>query len=65
MAEYYQICDRIDWNKVPAILKAREGFAQEVTKGQPVPLPAAPPTDAGHPKEVRLSPLQVPKAAVE
>ena len=65
MAEYYQICDRIDWDKVPAILKAKEGVAQEVTKGRPAPLPAAPPTDGGSPKQVRLSPLQVPKAAVE
>ncbi len=65
MAEYYQISDRIDWDKVPAILKAKEGIAQEVTKGRPAPLPAAPPAAAGSPKEVRLSPLQVPKAAVE
>ena len=65
MAEYYQICDRIDWDKVPAILKAKEGIAREVTKGRPAPLPAAPPAAAGSPKEVRLSPLQVPKAAVE
>jgi L,D-transpeptidase ErfK/SrfK len=65
MAEYYKISDRIDWDKVPAILKAKEGIAQEVTKGQPMPLPAAPPAAAGSPKEVRLSPLQVPKAAEE
>ena len=65
MAEYYQISDRIDWDKVPAILKAKEGIAREVTKGPPAPLPAAPPAAAGSPKEVRLSPLQVPKAAVE
>jgi L,D-transpeptidase ErfK/SrfK len=65
MAEYYQICDRIDWDKVPAILKAKEGIAQEVTKGRPAPLPAAPPAAAGAHSEVRLSPLQVPKAAVE
>jgi L,D-transpeptidase ErfK/SrfK len=65
MAEYYQISDRIDWDKVPAILKAKEGIAQEVTKGPPAPLPAAPPASSGSPKEVRLSPLQVPKAAVE
>ncbi|MCL4501890.1 MAG: L,D-transpeptidase [Deltaproteobacteria bacterium] len=64
MAEYYQITDRIDWTKVPTILKAKEGIARDITKGQPIPLPATPP-DAGGPKEVRLSPLQVPKAAVE
>ena len=46
MAEYYQITDRIDWDKVPAILKAKEGIAQEITKGRPAPLPAAPPQPA-------------------
>lgn len=65
MADYYQISDRIDWDKVPAILKAKEGIAREVTKGSPTPLPAAPPREGPTPKEVRLSPLQVPKAAVE
>jgi L,D-transpeptidase ErfK/SrfK len=65
MAEYYQIRGRIDWDKVPAILKAKEGIAREVTKGLPMPLPAAPPGQAPTPKEVRLSPLQVPGAAVE
>ncbi len=47
------------------ILKAKEGIAQEITKGPPVPLPTAPPADSGGPKEVRLSPLQVPKPTVE
>ena len=65
MADYYQIRDRIDWDKVPDILKAKEGIAREVTKGAPRPLPAAPPREAPTPKEVRLSPLQVPGAAVE
>lgn len=66
MAEYYQICDRIDWEKVPAILKAKEGIAQEITKGAPVPLPATPKEEgSASPREVRLSPLQVPKATVE
>ena len=65
MADYYQIRDRIDWDKVPAILKAKEGIAREVTKGAPTPLPAAPPAGTPTPKEVRLSPLQVPAPAVE
>ena len=65
MADYYQIRDRIDWDKVPAILKAKEGIAREVTKGAPTPLPAAPPAGAPTPKEVQLSPLQVPAPAVE
>ena len=65
MAEYYQISDRIDWCKVPAILKTKDGIAHDITKGQPVPMPAAPPAEANTPKEVRLSPLQVPQATVE
>ncbi len=71
MADYYQITDRIDWGKVPAILKTKDGIAHEVTKGAPVPLPtpppapAAPPAATETPKEVRLSPLQAPKATVE
>ena len=32
MAEYYQIADRIDWDKVPPILKTRSGLAQDITK---------------------------------
>ncbi|MFZ5447120.1 MAG: L,D-transpeptidase [Thermodesulfobacteriota bacterium] len=59
MAEYYQIADRIDWDKVPAILKKREGIAQDVTKTSSAPAP----TSAGFhapaaATEVRLSPLQ-------
>lgn len=64
MADYYQISDRIDWDKVPAILKGKEGIARDITKGAPVPLPAKSPEAAG-PREVRLSPLQVPKTPVE
>ena len=65
MADYYQIGDRIDWDKVPAILKAKEGIAREITKGTPTPLPAVSPPEAASPRQVRLSPLQVPKATVE
>ncbi len=65
LAQHYQLNDRIDWDKVPAILKAKEGIAREITKGPPVPLPTAPPGEAASPREVRLSPLQVPKGTVE
>jgi L,D-transpeptidase ErfK/SrfK len=58
MAEYYKIEDRIDWQKVPAILKIRDGVARDITKE-----PAAPP--AAGPKEVRLSPLQGKEAKLE
>ncbi len=57
MAEFYQIADRIDWDKVPAILKARDGVARDITKSPVAPVPNAPST-SNAPKEVRLSPLQ-------
>ena len=57
MADYYHIADRIDWDKVRAILKTRSGLAQDVTKAGAAPIPAAPATPNA-PKEVRLSPLQ-------
>jgi L,D-transpeptidase ErfK/SrfK len=65
LAQQYQLSDRIDWDKVPAILKTREGIALEVTKGPPVPVPSAPPGETASPREVRLSPLQVPNGKVE
>lgn len=64
MAEYYQITDRIDWSKVPPILRKRDGIAHDVTKAQEVPTPAAaagPPATA----EVRLSPLHGNAAKLE
>ena len=42
MAEYYNITDRIDWDKVPPILKTRSGLAQDITKAGAPPIPAAP-----------------------
>jgi len=57
MAAYYNIADRIDWDKVKPILKTRSGLAQDVTKAGAPPLPAAPVT-SNAPKEVKLTPLQ-------
>ncbi len=66
LAERYQLGDRLDWDKVTAILKAREGIAWEITKGPPRPLPLqCPPAKLGSPQEVRLSPLQPPNPRVE
>jgi hypothetical protein len=64
MAEYYQIADRIDWDKVPAILKARSGLAQDITKTAADPIPAAA-SPANAPREVRLSPLQGKETKLE
>jgi L,D-transpeptidase ErfK/SrfK len=64
MAEHYNITDRIDWDKVKPILKARSGLAQDVTKA-PAPPVVATPLTPDAPKEVRLTPLQGKEAKVE
>jgi L,D-transpeptidase ErfK/SrfK len=64
MADYYNIADRIDWDKVRPILKTRSGLAQDITKAGVAPIPAAP-SASNAPKEVRLSPLQGPEVKVE
>ena len=64
MADYYNIADRIDWDKVPPILKTRSGLAQDITKAGAPPTPATPVT-SNVPKEVRLSPLQGQAAKLE
>lgn len=64
MAEYYQITDRIDWSKVPNILRKRDGIAYDVTKAPEAPSSAGtsvPPTSS----EVRLSPLHGKAAKLE
>jgi L,D-transpeptidase ErfK/SrfK len=58
MADYYQITDRIDWDKVPPILKARSGLAQDITKTAVAPITATTPPTSAAPKEAGLSPLQ-------
>lgn len=64
MADYYNISDRIDWDKVPPILKAKSGLAQDITKAGAGPVPAAPFT-SNAPREVRLSPLQDETVKIE
>ncbi|MFA4904284.1 MAG: L,D-transpeptidase family protein [Desulfobaccales bacterium] len=64
MAEYYQITERIDWSKVPNILRRRDGIAHDITKAPEVPIPAGtsiPPTST----QVGLSPLQGKSAKLE
>jgi L,D-transpeptidase ErfK/SrfK len=58
MADYYNLTDRIDWKKVPTILKIREGVARDITKEAPAPAPETP-------KQVRLSPLHDKKTKLE
>jgi L,D-transpeptidase ErfK/SrfK len=64
MAEYYQISDRIDWRKVPSILRRRDGIAQDITKAPNAPTSAGtavPPTSTS----VRLSPLHDKESKLE
>ena len=66
LARKNQLEDRIDWDRVPKILKAREGIAQDITRDLPEqsPLPhprPRPPGDAPFPftgkrSQVRMSP---------
>jgi L,D-transpeptidase ErfK/SrfK len=58
MADYYHIQNRIDWRKVPSILKIRDGVAHDITKETAVPVPATP-------KQVKLSPLHGNQAKLE
>jgi L,D-transpeptidase ErfK/SrfK len=64
MANYYNIADCIDWDKVRPILKTRSGLAQDITKAGVAPIPAAP-SASNAPREVKLSPLQGPEVKVE
>jgi L,D-transpeptidase ErfK/SrfK len=64
MAEYYQITERIDWSKVPNILRRRDGIAHDITKAPEVPTAAGtsiPPTST----QVGLSPLHGKSAKLE
>jgi L,D-transpeptidase ErfK/SrfK len=65
MAEYYNLSDRIDWDKVKPILKARSGLAQDITKAPAPPIAATPLTPAAPKKEVKLTPLQGKEAKLE
>jgi L,D-transpeptidase ErfK/SrfK len=67
LAQYYRLTDRIDWDKVPPILKAGEGIAQDITRDPrgPEAPPAPAPRGASSPREVRLSPLHGKEAKVE
>lgn len=67
LAQHYRLTDRIDWDKVRPILKAREGIAQDITREplSPPPVPKVTPGEPSAPREVRLSPLQGKEAKLE
>ncbi len=64
MAEYYQITDRIDWSKVPSILRRRDGIAQDITKASEAPTSAGTSIPPGS-TSVRLSPLHDKESKLE
>jgi L,D-transpeptidase ErfK/SrfK len=64
MAAYYQISDRIDWSKVSAILRKREGIAQDITKAPDAPIATGSLVPAAA-TETGLSPLHGKAAKLE
>jgi L,D-transpeptidase ErfK/SrfK len=58
----HQLQGRIDWDKVPGILKAREGIARDITKGTQK---AATREAESSNSEIRLSPLHGKEAKLE
>jgi L,D-transpeptidase ErfK/SrfK len=64
LAQQQRLVGRIDWQKVSAVLKAKEGVAREITLGPGLPDSAASGA-ASRTRETRLGPLQDPKAALE
>ncbi len=58
LAQQHQIVSRLDWDKVAAVLKAREGIARDVTKVQLPPDPATKEVEFQKPREMGLFPLQ-------
>jgi L,D-transpeptidase ErfK/SrfK len=67
LAQHYRLVGRIDWDKVPPILKAKEGIAQDITRVtlHPKPTPVLTPKERKAPREVRLSPLHKKEAKLE
>jgi L,D-transpeptidase ErfK/SrfK len=66
LAQRHQLADRINWDLVPKILKAKEGIAQDITKDPP---PGKSTTTAATPapkhQENTLFPLQGKEAKLE
>jgi L,D-transpeptidase ErfK/SrfK len=61
LAAEHHLQDRIDWDRVKAVLKAREGIAREVTKHEPTITPAG----RRAPREIGLFPLQRSEARIK
>ncbi|MEW6660324.1 MAG: L,D-transpeptidase family protein [Thermodesulfobacteriota bacterium] len=65
LAQRNQLVERIDWERVPKILKAKEGIAQDITRDLPADKPATAAAPAPPPRETTLFPLQRKEAKLE
>lgn len=65
VAKNHQLEDRIDWQKVKTILKIKEGIAKEINKEPKPTRSAAVSYGNRRPRELGLSPLQVPDTRIE
>ena len=65
LAASYQLESRIDWQKVDAILKIKEGLAKDITKDPESTKSAAKSSRSAKPKELGLFPLQVRGTRIE
>ena len=65
LAQKNQLVERIDWERVPKILKAKEGIAQDITRDLPADKPATATAPAPGPRETTLFPLQRKETKLE
>jgi L,D-transpeptidase ErfK/SrfK len=65
VAQSHQLEDRIDWQKVKTILKIKEGIAKVINKEPKPTRSAAVSYGSRRPRELGLSPLQVPDTRIE
>ncbi|MHB8069069.1 MAG: L,D-transpeptidase [Desulfobaccales bacterium] len=65
LAQKNQLEERIDWSRVPKILKAKEGIAQDITRDVPADKPATAAAPAPQHRETTLFPLQGKEAKLE
>ncbi len=65
LAQKNQLEDRIDWDRVPKILKAKEGIAQDITKDLPPDKPTTTTAPLPRPQENTLFPLQGKEAKLK
>jgi L,D-transpeptidase ErfK/SrfK len=65
MAQKYRLTDYIDWEKIPLMLKTKDGVARDVTLHPIPPKPGTQTAGTEAPKEMGLFPLQGRDAKIE